>query len=151
MRGPSGPRFRSGAPMQSKLLAKLGWRPGRTMLAMGRPETLMHFAPFPGAPDAGPVDLLLGFAGRSADVAVLLDALLPRYARGRRLWLAYPKKSGAIRSDLSRDRGWEALIRSPADQFGMTRSGHQWKPAWPLMRPRSAVRRTHCPATTASS
>jgi len=95
--------------MQSKLLAKLGWRPGRTMLAMGRPETLMHFAPFPGAPDTGPVDLLLGFAARSADVAVLLDALLPRYARGRRLWLAYPKRTGAIRSDLSRDDGWAAL------------------------------------------
>ena len=95
--------------MDSKLLAKLGWRPGRTMLAMGRPETLMHFAPFPPAPEIAPVDVLLGFAARSADVAVLLDALLPRYLGGRRLWLAYPKKSGAIRSDLTRDKGWEAL------------------------------------------
>ena len=95
--------------MDSKLLAKLGWRPRRTMLAMGRPETLMHFAPFPPAPEIAPVDVLLGFAARSADVAVLLDALLPRYLGGRRLWLAYPKKSGAIRSDLSRDQGWEAM------------------------------------------
>jgi hypothetical protein len=95
--------------MQARLLGKLGWRPGRTMLAVGRPETLLHFAPFPPAPEEGPVDLLLGFAAQGADVAVLADALLPRYARGRRLWLAYPKKSGAIRSDLSRDKGWEAL------------------------------------------
>ncbi len=79
------------------------------MLAMGRPETLMHFAPFPPATENGPVDVLLGFDARSADVAVLLDALLPRYLGGRRLWLAYPKKSGAIRSDLSRDQGWETL------------------------------------------
>ncbi|HVG46790.1 MAG TPA: hypothetical protein VM899_01440, partial [Rubellimicrobium sp.] len=26
------------------------------------------------------------------------------------------------------------MIRFPADQFGTTRSGHQWKPAWPLTR-----------------
>ena len=95
--------------MDSRLLAKLGWKPGRTMLAMGRPETLMHFAPFPGSPESGPVDVLLGFAARSADVAALLEVLRPRYGRGGRLWLAYPKKSGAIRSDLSRDQGWEAL------------------------------------------
>jgi hypothetical protein len=88
------------------------------MLAMGRPETLMHFEPFPSAPDIGSVHLLLGFAARSADVAVLLGALLPRYARGGRLWLAYPKKSGAIRSDLSRDRGWESL--APYDLHPVT-------------------------------
>ncbi len=35
------------------------------------------------------------------------------------------------------------VIPTPADQFGTTRSGHQWKPAWPLTRSRSAVRRTH--------
>ncbi|EYD77131.1 hypothetical protein Rumeso_01243 [Rubellimicrobium mesophilum DSM 19309] len=104
--------------MNSKLLSKLGWKPGRTMLAMGRPETLMHFEPFPSAPETGPVDLLLGFAARSVDVAVLLDALLPRYARSNRLWLAYPKRSGAIRSDLSRDAGWEALV--PHDLLPVT-------------------------------
>jgi hypothetical protein len=95
--------------MQAKLLGKLGWRPGRTMLAVGRPETLLHFAPFPATPEAGPVDVRLGFAARAADVQPLLDALLPRYARGGRLWLAYPKKSGAIRTDLSRDKGWAPL------------------------------------------
>ena len=95
--------------MDSKLLAKLGWRPGGTMLAMGRPETLMYLAPFPNTSESGPVDVLLGFAARSTDVVVLLDAFLPRYARGGRLWLAYPKKSGAIRSDLSRDQGWGTL------------------------------------------
>jgi hypothetical protein len=95
--------------MQAKLLGKIGWRPGKTMLAMGRPETLMHFEPFPRTPDTGPVDILLGFAARVADVPPLLDALLPRYARGGRLWLAYPKKSGPIRTDISRDKGWEAL------------------------------------------
>ncbi len=104
--------------MQAALLRKLGWRPGRTMLAIGRPETLVYFEPFPATPEAGPVDILLGFAARSADVQPLLDALLPRYARGGRLWLAYPKKSGPIRTDISRDKGWEAL--GPHDLLGVT-------------------------------
>lgn len=104
--------------MQAALLRKLGWKPGKSMLALGRPETLMHFEPFPPAPAEGPVDLLLGFAGRAADVEPLAGALLPRYARGGRLWLAYPKKSGAIRTDISRDRGWEAL--GPHDLLPVT-------------------------------
>ena len=44
----------------------------------------------------------------------------------------------------------ERLIRPPADQLGTTRSGHQWKPAWPRTRSRSAVRRTHWRATASS-
>src|SRR4028118_877616 len=43
------------------------------------------------------------------------------------------------------------LIRPPADQLGTTRSGHQWKPAWPRTRSRSVVRRTHWRATASSS
>ena len=35
------------------------------------------------------------------------------------------------------------LIRTPADQFGAMRAGHQRKPAWPLTRSRSALRATH--------
>ena len=35
------------------------------------------------------------------------------------------------------------VIRTPADQFGAMRAGHQRKPAWPLTRSRSALRATH--------
>jgi hypothetical protein len=31
------------------------------------------------------------------------------YRPGGHLWIAYPKKSGAIRSDLTRDHGWEPI------------------------------------------
>ena len=118
--------------MQAKLLGKLGWKPGLTMLALGRPETLLHFAPFPPASEEGPVDVLLGFAAQVADVALLTEALLPRYGRGGRLWLAYPKKSGAIRSDLSRDKGWEALAAHdllPVSQVALdeTWSALRWR------------------------
>lgn len=36
------------------------------------------------------------------------------YRPGGHLWLAYPKKSDAIRSDLTRDHGWE-----PIDALGL--------------------------------
>ena len=43
----------------------------------------------------------------------------------------------------STDTVMRALIRTPADQFGAMRAGHQRKPAWPLTRSRSALRATH--------
>lgn len=32
------------------------------------------------------------------------------YAAGARLWLLYPKRSGPIATDISRDRGWTPLL-----------------------------------------
>ena len=43
------------------------------------------------------------------------------------------------------------LIRPPADQIGTMRAGHQWNPACPLTRSRSAWRATHWRAMAASS
>lgn len=35
---------------------------------------------------------------------------MPRLAEDALLWIAYPKKSGKIRSDISRDNGWELVF-----------------------------------------
>ena len=43
---------------------------------------------------------------------VVLAAVLPSYGRGGRLWFAYPKKSGARASDISRDTGWAPLLEA---------------------------------------
>jgi hypothetical protein len=58
---------------------------------------------------------------------------------------------GALSETMEPELVSTGLIPTPADQFGTTRSGHQWKPAWPLTRSRSAVRRTHWRATAVSS
>jgi hypothetical protein len=38
-----------------------------------------------------------------------LDKILPRLAEKAVFWVAYPKKSGKIQSDLIRDEGWEKI------------------------------------------
>jgi hypothetical protein len=43
-----------------------------------------------------------------AKIADVLKSLSPEAM----LWVAYPKKSGAIQSDLIRDEGWETIYRS---------------------------------------
>jgi hypothetical protein len=103
--------------MARPLLDKLGWKMGMAAIVLDAPPELADAFPFTAAPD-GSADWLLGFVRRSADVAPMLDRLLPAYRRGGALWIAYPKKTGAIRTDISRDQGWEAL--STHDLLGVT-------------------------------
>jgi len=37
---------------------------------------------------------------------------LDLYGVGGRLWFAYPKKTGPVRTDLDRDHGWEPLTQA---------------------------------------
>ena len=90
------------------ILAKLGLKPGVPARLLDVPGALApHFAGV--AADTESPEVVLGFVARVADVAPLIARLLPLYARGGRLWIAYPKLSGAHASDISRDRGWEPL------------------------------------------
>ncbi len=82
---------------------KLGLKPGRTGWVIG--GALEGFLPeLPQAPD-----VILAFVLRQAALRAALAEALPHYVRGRALWFAYPKKSGAIRTDLTRDVGWEPV------------------------------------------
>jgi hypothetical protein len=40
-----------------------------------------------------------------------VNVAAPLYESGKRLGFAYPKKTGAIKTDLSRDHGWQPLDR----------------------------------------
>jgi hypothetical protein len=91
-------------------LAKLGARPGDAVLPWGLPETLRAvLGPLPEGPAPR---LLLAACPRAADVAPAAAALLPRYAPGLLLWFAYPKLSGPLRSDISRDPRWQPLAEA---------------------------------------
>ncbi len=51
----------------------------------------------------------LAFARDAAAITGLAAGFVGGYARGQHLWLAYPKLTGGLRSDISRDRGWDPL------------------------------------------
>lgn len=90
---------------------KLGFKPGKRAWMLDAPEKLQEMIGLPVDPPDGEVDLLLGFAVDVAALGPLADRLLPLYRRGCSFWVAHPKKSGAIKSDLSRDAGWERLTK----------------------------------------
>ena len=48
--------------------------------------------------------------GNSAAIASHASDVAAAYARGDRLWMLYPKRSGRIRTDISRDNGWKPML-----------------------------------------
>ncbi|GAA0736614.1 hypothetical protein [Sphingomonas japonica] len=101
----------SGASPSETLLAKLGIKPGMVAWGVAIPAELAEALPLPCDRPAS-VDVIIAFVAEKAEVAAMLAAVLPAYRRGGRLWFAYPKKSGRVRSDLSRDTGWTPLLEA---------------------------------------
>lgn len=95
--------------MGKTLLDKLGWTPGAAALAWRVPDALAaELQPLVGAASGAPT-FLIAFARDRAELAAAAAEVAARYAPGGHLWLCYPKRSGGIRSDLTRDVGWEPV------------------------------------------
>jgi hypothetical protein len=105
--------------MSRSIGEKLGWKSGMKVLIDGAPAGL------PLALEAaaeGPFDLLLVFVPDTASVPAAASLADRHYRDGARLWFADPKKSGARRSDISRDHGWapvEARDLLPVSQVAL--------------------------------
>jgi hypothetical protein len=96
--------------MGRTLLEKIGFKPGTSGWVRDRPPALTNALPLPDVCPEHHPGVILSFVAQQEQVAPALAAVLPHYARGKALWFAYPKKSGSIRSDLTRDRGWDPLL-----------------------------------------
>jgi hypothetical protein len=97
--------------MARTLAEKLLIKPGTRVFLQNAPSP----APISVPPDAesvsGPADadVLLAFVASQAELSEFVPDLLAGYRDGAALWLAYPKKSSKIKTDLSRDAGWPPL------------------------------------------
>lgn len=89
------------------LCKKLGYKPGSILRLIECPEAVAPLLPDGEAADQ-PTIILAFVRDRAALAATAPDAIAA-YRRGAALWFAYPKKSGSIVSDMSRDNGWECL------------------------------------------
>lgn len=85
---------------------KLGYQPGMACAVIGNPPGLTFGLPS-GATAAA--DLILAFTADKATLRSIAPRALNLYGIGARLWFAYPKKSGPVRSDLDRDHGWDPV------------------------------------------
>lgn len=89
------------------LLDKLGYKPGAAALLWRAPEQFA--APLAVIVEKPEPSFLLAFVHSRSELAQAAAEVAPAYRRGGHLWLAYPKQSGSIRSDLNRDSGWEPI------------------------------------------
>jgi hypothetical protein len=95
----------SGTP----LAKKLGIKPGHTVALVRAPEELRTLlAPLPGdveivADEIEGADIVLAFSTRRSEIEADLPALAAAIFPDRSLWLAWPKKSSNVASDLTGD------------------------------------------------
>jgi len=93
-------------------LAKMGYKDGMDAAVIGRPDDLAELLPLPTIElSIRQHEWLLVFVRERADVSRALAAAM-HYPTGGKLWCAYPKKTGRLRSDIDRDHGWEPLYDS---------------------------------------
>lgn len=101
----------SSAPLSSCLQLK----PGHRVLLLTAPDGFT-LDPMPDgaivhtAPDAAPYDAVILFVRDQAAIDAEAVAALGHVVPGGLLWFAYPKRTGAIATDIDRDHGWQAVI-----------------------------------------
>ncbi len=140
--------------MPEKLLReKIGWKPGNTALLLDLPEGMDD--PFAGVahvaataksakPGKQPLDVALAFTRDQAALASAASVLLPAVTESTRLWLAYPKKSGAIPTDLTRDAGWHPMFDAGWIVVAIVSIDSTWSAV--RFRPKALVKSVRYPA-----
>ena len=104
------------------IVKKLGIKPGmRALVVAAPPACLKLLAPLPegvtvASVPTGTHPFVLFFATSLAEIGKSVPNLLKHADRGAPVWIAYPKKTSGIESDLSRDLIAEAM------------SGTGWRP-----------------------
>jgi hypothetical protein len=116
----------------SPLLKKLGVKPGYRVLVLNAPDGYLdQLTPLPEKAELatkgkGPFDVVQLFVKNKAqvdrDAAKAIQAVRPRGL----LWIAYPKKSSKVETDISRDVGWEAMKRADWEGVAIVAIDDTW-------------------------
>jgi hypothetical protein len=94
----------------TKLIAdKLGWKPGMGTQVWRIPQALQQdFTRLMEASTDAPT-FRIAFAKNAAELEEAAQEVAARYVAGGHLWLCYLKKTGRIKSDITRDVGWDKV------------------------------------------
>ena len=116
----------------SGLARKLGLKPGMTVLVQNAPP---DFAAALSKSVEGiklsqqsgkKANCVIAFVRSKADVETLAPAMLSAIKEDGLLWFAYPKKTGGIKSDLSRDTGWDPVFAAGFDSVAQVSINETW-------------------------
>lgn len=129
----------------SRLSKKLGVQPGDRVLVVNPPHGYKSMLePLPRGAEillggAGPFDVVQCFAASRAELA---QRVLPALRTARPdavVWLCFPKKSSKVKTDLSRDSGWEVVEAAgwqgaAVTAIDQTWSARRFRPSRPGLR-----------------
>jgi hypothetical protein len=114
----------------SSLVKKLGIKPGQKPLILNAPEGYMLGALPQGVEvktnAQGVFDFVQAFVRSKADVEGQAHTAIQALKPGGLLWLAYPKKSSKIKTDISRDAGWEPVRRAGMEGVSLIAIDDTW-------------------------
>lgn len=117
---------------RSGVARKLGIKQGMKVLLLGAPEkadALLGDLP-DGArllkKSSGEADAVIAFVRSQAEVRAIAPSATSAIGENGLLWFAYPKKSGPLQSDLSRDSGWEPLFEAGLDSVAQISMDETW-------------------------
>jgi hypothetical protein len=111
---------------------KLGLKPGKTAVVLGAPagyESVVE-----GAATKGRGDVVLAFARDSAALAKVAPRAIAAAGQAGLLWIAYPKKTSGIATDMTRDEGWNAVTKAGWHTVSLVAIDDKWAAA--RLRPR---------------
>ena len=113
-----------------ELQRKLGIKTGMSVLLRGAPAELASLLTADGVrvseTSEERADCVLAFVRSKAEVEAMAPAALAAVAETGLVWFAYPKKSGAVKSDLSRDSGWEPVLAAGFDSVAQISIDETW-------------------------
>lgn len=96
----------------TELLKKMQIKPGKMGSFINLPETLDLTDQIPVEYLAGGsenLDWIMAFVSNKDDIDRLADTLSEVIRADSVIWICYPKQSSGIKTDINRDKGWDAI------------------------------------------
>jgi hypothetical protein len=102
----------------TSLASKLQVKPGMKLLIMNAPDGYLKLLDkLPAGAEVttnedGTFDFVQAFVYNKADIDRLAPKAIRAVKPGGMLWFSYPKKTGKIKTDISRDVGWDMVAKA---------------------------------------
>jgi hypothetical protein len=129
---------------ETSLAAKLQVKPGFKMLILNAPDGYVSaLSDLPAGAQvmtsgSGPFDFVQVFAHNKADVDSYTPKAIAALKPGGMLWFCYPKKTGKIKTDISRDAGWDSVNKAGFEGIRLISIDDTWSSM--RFRPREEIK-----------
>ena len=119
--------------MLPTLLEKLQLKDEKNLLIQGLPSAIeKQFAKLAFAKNLTPllkskkIDFALVFAVSEIQLNAILDDIMPALKEDSKLWIAYPKLTSKISTDLNRESSWSKLAGADYESTEQVSLDHVW-------------------------